>query len=425
MEIWSFFTGAAGLDIGLELSGLSPTIGLELNADCCSTLRMNRPALDAWEIDIAGIDAAKLAERRKFKGDVFLMVGGPPCQSFSSGGKRAALTDPRGNLIYTYLNLVGQVRPQYFVLENVAQLVTAAVRHRPIAERPGKAWNLSSYGNDRTKGDSSVPPMEPDELSGSAIRQVFAEVQSLGYAVNFAVLDAADFGAPQHRYRFVMIGSRSGIPVAIPKPTYGPLSPSGQPWRTLRDTIYDLRNDPGPHSDYGPEMARFFSMVPPGGTWRHLPRHLQEEALGPAAFAAGGGKTGFFRRLSWDSPSPTITGRSNRKASAVCHPDHVRPLSVLESARLQGFPDDWQFEGSMSSQYMQVGNAVPISLGIAIGNAIAAHESATRKPAAINLDVEHLLATATARLRATARNKRRTNPSQLSLFADAASGVDE
>ena len=92
-----------------------------------------------------------LADRRKFKGDVFLMVGGPPCQSFSSGGKRAALTDPRGNLIYTYLNLVGQVRPQYFVLENVAQLVTAAVRHRPIAERPGKAWNLSSYGNDRTK----------------------------------------------------------------------------------------------------------------------------------------------------------------------------------------------------------------------------------------------------------------------------------
>ncbi len=144
--------------------------------------------------------------------------------------------------------------------------------------------------------------------------------------------------------------------------------------------------------------GQIFLDGPPGGTWRHLPRHLQEEALGPEAFAAGGGKTGFFRRLSWDSPSPTITGRSNRKASAVCHPDHARPLSVLESARLQGFPDDWQFEGSMSSQYMQVGNAVPISLGMAIGNAIAAHDSATRKPAAINLDVEHLLATATARL---------------------------
>ena len=80
--------------------------------------------------------------------DVYLMVGGPPCQSFCPGGKRAALSDPRGNLIYTYLRLVDQVRPRHFLLENVANLVTAAIRHRPIAHRPGKKWNLSSYHHD-------------------------------------------------------------------------------------------------------------------------------------------------------------------------------------------------------------------------------------------------------------------------------------
>ena len=344
------------------------------------------------------------------------MVGGPPCQSFSSGGKRAALSDPRGNLIYTYLRLIDQVRPSYFILENVAQLVTAAVRHRPISERPGKAWNLSSFHKSRTHGDDSVPPMEPDELSGSAIRQVFAEMNGLGYAMNFAVLDAADFGAAQRRHRLVMFGAREGPPVACPPPTHGPRALSGAPWRTLRETIFDLRENPGPHSEYTPDMAKYFELVPPGGNWRDLPKNIQEEALGSAAYAAGGGKTGFFRRLAWDAPSPTITGRSNRKASAVCHPDVVRPLSVSESARLQGFPDDWSLVGSMSSRYMQVGNAVPVELGAAVGAALVRHDAAPPREACENsAEVERLLMIATDRLRATARNKRGQETGELFL----------
>lgn len=422
-EIWSFFTGAAGLDLGLEQAGLHPTLAVEIDGDCCATLRHNRPKLDVWEADIAKIDPAQLSERRGHDGEVFLMVGGPPCQSFSSGGKRAALTDPRGNLIYTYLRLIDRVRPRYFILENVAQLVTAAVRHRPISQRPGKVWNLSSFHKSRSQGDDSVPPMEPDELSGSAIRQVFAEMNGLGYALNFAVLDSADYGAAQHRYRFVMFGSREGASVAMPPITYGPLSPSGTPWRTLRDAIHDLRESPGSHSEYTPEMARYFALIEPGENWRSLPKHLQEEALGSAAYAAGGGKTGFFRRLSWDAPAPTITGRSNRKASAICHPDVVRPLSVRESARVQGFPDDWNFQGSMSSQYMQVGNAVPVQLGAAVGAALVDHVQARSRPA-VNQppDVEAMLAAATTRLRATARNKRGSEPGQLLLLADSSEG---
>lgn len=422
-EIWSFFTGAGGLDIGLENAGLVPTMAVELDADCCESLKINRPSLDVWHSDVSQLSASAIRERRRFDGEVLLMVGGPPCQSFSSGGKRAALSDPRGNLIYTYLRLIDKVRPSYFILENVAQLVTAAVRHRPISQRPGKVWNLSSFHQSRTQGDDSVPPMEPDELSGSAIRQVFTEMKGLGYALNFAVLDAADFGAPQHRYRFVMVGAREGSPVRGPVATHGPYSAGGVPWRTLRDAIYDLRTEPGPHSEYTQEMAQYFALVPAGGTWRHLPKELQEKALGSAAYAAGGGKTGFFRRLSWDTPSPTITGRPNRKASAVCHPDFVRPLSVRESARIQGFPDEWVFAGSMSSQYMQVGNAVPVNLGAAVGGALVEHLANPYRGSTKGSDVERLLALATDRLRATARNKRGTSDKQGSLWADTPAGA--
>jgi DNA (cytosine-5)-methyltransferase 1 len=425
-EIWSFFTGAAGLDLGLEHSGLLPTLAVELDGDCCATLRANRPNLDVWETDVRKVDAQALRARRDFTGDVFLMVGGPPCQSFSSGGKRAALSDPRGNLIYTYLQLIDRVRPRYFVLENVAQLVTAAIKHRPISQRPGRDWNLSSFHQSRSKGDDSVPPMEPEELSGSAIRQVFSEMQGLGYELNFAVLDAADFGAAQHRYRFVMIGSREGPAVALPSPTHGPRASGGPAWRTLRDAIFDLRERPGPHSEYTPAMSKYFAMVPPGGNWRSLPNDLQREALGAAAYAAGGGKTGFFRRLSWDSPSPTITGRSNRKASAICHPDAIRPLSVTESARLQGFPDTWLLTGSMSSQYLQIGNAVPVPLGVAIGAAIAEHErTKTNRKSGAKTSIDQLLATATDRLRATARNKRGRNGDATLFLPAAAAAIDE
>lgn len=426
-EIWSFFSGAAGLDLGLEHAGLTPTLAVEFDSDCCATLRANRASLDVWETDVRKVDAQQLRARRSFAGDVFLMVGGPPCQSFSSGGKRAALSDPRGNLIYTYLQLIDQVRPRYFVLENVAQLVTAAIRHRPISQRPGRDWNLSSFHQSRSKGDDSVPPMEPDELSGSAIRQVFTEMQGLGYELNFAVLDAADFGAAQHRYRFVMIGAREGPSVTLPSPTHGPHSGRGMEWRTLRDAIFDLRDHPGPHSEYTPAMSKYFALVPPGGNWRSLPKELQRDALGAAAFAAGGGKTGFFRRLSWDAPSPTITGRSNRKASAICHPDAIRPLSVRESARLQGFPDDWLLTGSMSSQYLQIGNAVPVPLGIAIGRAIVARESGKINDlSGAKPTIDQLLATATDRLRATARNKRgRGSASGDSLYTLEATGAPE
>jgi DNA (cytosine-5)-methyltransferase 1 len=238
-------------------------------------------------------------------------------------------------------------------------------------------------------------------MSGSALRQIVRDATGLGYHISFGVLDAADYGAPQHRLRFVMLGSRDHPPAALPTPTHGV---DGAPYATVRDAIWRLRETPGPHSAYTEAVKRFFALVPPGKNWRALDPEMQKAALG-GSYASGGGKTGFFRRLGWDTPAPTITGRANRKGSALCHPEFDRPISVAEAAALQGFPPDWRFVGAMNHGYMQVGNAVPVPLGKAIGEAIAAHDLVRQSHPVQHPDMETMMAMAVARLRASARNK--------------------
>lgn len=399
-EVWSFFTGAMGLDLGLEAAGLHPTLANEIDPSFCRTIRANRPGLDLIEGDISKLTGGMLRERRGVSGEVFLIAGGPPCQPFSSGGKRAALSDPRGNLIYEYFRIIAEVGPRYFILENVANLTTAALKHRPIAERPGKHWSLKRYAGTSNKEQDGVQALTEDELSGSAIKQITQDATALGYHISFKVVDAADYGAPQHRLRFVMLGSRDRPPPQMPDATHGV---DGLPFKTVRDAIWHLRENPGAHSSYTDGVRKYFELVPEGGNWRSLPTSLQEEALG-GSFQAGGGKTGFYRRLSWSRPAPTITGRANRKGSALCHPEAVRPISVLEAAAIQGFPPDWQFTGAMNTQYMQVGNAVPVQLGAAVGQAIAEHDRRRKKEPASQPDVEKMIEVAVARLRASARN---------------------
>lgn len=401
-EVWSFFSGAMGLDLGLEAAGLPPTLAVEIDRKFCETIRINRPELDLIEGDVAQLNVEALRSKRSFDGEVFLMAGGPPCQPFSSGGRRAGLNDPRGNLIYEYFRLIGEVRPKYFILENVANLTTAALKHRPINERPGKHWSLKRYANPSiNKDDCEARALEDDELSGSALRQIIRDAGALDYHISFGVIDAADFGSPQHRLRFVMLGSRDHPPAALPSATHGV---ADMPFKTVRDAIYEFRDEPGPHSAYTEGVRKFFELVPAGGNWRSLSPDMQKAALGKSYFS-GGGKTGFFRRLAWDRPSPTITGRANRKGSALCHPEDDRPISVREAAAIQGFPHDWRFVGAMNAQYMQIGNAVPVELGRAIGNAIAAHDASKQSRKVQHPDAEKMIADAVERLRAAARNK--------------------
>lgn len=403
-----------GFDLGLELAGVHPTLAVDVDRWCCESIRGNRPNLVILQQDVSALTGGDLRAARGGKGDVDLMVGGPPCQSFSPGGKRSALSDPRGNLIYEYLRLISEVRPRFFVLENVANLVTAALKHRPIKDRPGKHWSLKTYESGRLNDKDGAVPMLPEELSGSAVRQVLSDTESLGYRLSFAVVDAAEYGAPQHRLRFLMLGSRDTAAPPVPPPTHGPAGSGLRPFRTVRDAIADLTSEPGPHSQYTEEVARFFRLVPPGGNWRDLPNELQRDAMG-GSFEAGGGKTGFYRRLSWDAPSPTITGRANRKGSALCHPEATRPLSVRECARMQGFPDEWRLAGAMAQQYLQVGNAVPVYFGRAIGASLSGILDGTHVPTDHQLDHETMLRRAVQRLRGAGRNKRGLKGA-LSLF---------
>ena len=397
---WSFFSGAMGLDLGLARAGIEPELAVEIEPVFCETIRRNRPQVQVLERDVGDLDADELTGLTGHR-DVDLMVGGPPCQSFSPGGKRAGLNDPRGNSIFEYLRLVGEVRPKRFVLENVSQLLTAAISHRPIAERPGKSWNLASYSRGARPGplaSGGPAPLSEDEQSGSAIRLLLeTAVADLGYGISFGVLNSESFGSPQRRLRFVMVGDRGGSPPDLPSPTHGP---GLLPEATVRDAIADLEPDPGPGSEYTPGVREIFDLVPMGGSWRDLPPDVAREAMGERSYSAGGGKTGFFRRLHWDRPSPTITGKPNRKGSALCHPVGSRPLSVRECVRIQGFPDDWQFAGSMNRQYLQVGNAVPVPLGEAIGRMCAAGGRGAPRASA------EMLGEAIEVIRGAARNSR-------------------
>lgn len=411
--VWSLFSGAMGLDLGLARAGLAPAVAIENDPACEATMRAN-PWLSVKYLneDIRKLAASDVRRIANYHDDVFLLVGGPPCQAFSPGGNREGLNDPRGNLIYEYFRFVRDIRPKFFVFENVANLTTAALRHRPIDQRPGKHWNLKTYEKSRGgKTNSTAAPMEDDELSGSALRYLLSEISKLEYKIVFGVLDAADYGACQHRLRFVMIGSRDGLPPRLPKPTHGNV-PGLHPYMTLRDVIWDLQEAPGHYYNYTPKFAELFRLVPPGGCWKDLPRELQRVALGNA-FDSGGGKTGFFRRLSWDLPSPTITGKPNRKGSAMCHPAAIRSLSVKECSRIQGFPDNWMIAGTAEAQFRQIGNAVPVQLGEAIGRCLLNGDYATEN----ELNYDDMLQVAITRLRSTARNKsaRRKQPQSPSV----------
>lgn len=436
-KVVSLFSGAMGLDLGLERAGLEPAVCVENDPLCCMTIRHNRPHLPVIAEDIASVSTpAILAAAGLQSGEAFAVVGGPPCQPFSTGGLRRTIRDRRGNLFAEFLRVVAEAQPLYFVFENVAQIVTAAVNHRPIAQRPGQRWHLSSY--QRQNGhlwDDGAAPLSADEQAGSALDLMLDVFDSLGYSLTFGILNAADFGVPQRRLRFVLLGSRIQAEVIWPTPTHSADPTRGLPaWRTLRDAIGNLKETNAQHSQYTPAFQRYFGLVPPGGNWRHLPPELQREALGDKAFVAGGGKTGFFRRLAWDEPAPTIVGKSNRKSSALCHPEAIRPLTVREAARVQGFPDDWQFVGNMHAQYLQIGNAVPVGLGLAIGRALLDSYHRYCQHSHPETELAHLhdwqerreqmVTAAQAILRTAARNKSHGKqlaradqpPSQLALF---------
>lgn len=347
-DVISLFSGAMGLDIGLQKAGLNVVIGQDFEPSCVETMRAN--GHNVLEGDIREIKPEMFLELTGLHvGEPFMICGGPPCQPFSTAGKRLGINDPRGSLFMDFIRMIDYIRPRFFVMENVKGIVSSPVKHVSIKERD--------------KDD-------PKQKLGTVLDVVLSEFNRLGYKTVYGILDAVNYGVPQFRERFVLIGSRDNEDIFLPIPTHFQMHQNpNYRWKTVGEAIEDLENDPGEYTPLSGDRKKYLHMVPQGGNWRDLPEEVIPIAMG-GAYESSGGKVGFYRRLSYKQPSPTITTSPAQKATMLCHPRQDRPLSIKEYARIQQFPDDWKFTGTISAQYRQIGNAVPVGLAEAIGRAI-------------------------------------------------------
>lgn len=352
----SFFSGAMGLDLGLERAGIHMLLACEIDKASRRTIATNRPDLALLgDVSMYSADDIRKAAGLSLEDEIDVIAGGPPCQAFSTAGARRGFKDDRGNVFLKYIDLILELRPRYAVIENVRGLLSAPMSHTPHADR----------GNDWTP--------ENEERAGGALLHVLRLLKDGGYGVSFNLYNAANFGVPQSRERVILICHRDGDKVPHLAPTHSQDESFGLPkWKNLREAISGLDDIEHDHVTFPEARLRFYRMLGPGQNWKNLPETLQMEALGKSFFS-GGGKTGFLRRLDWDKPSCTLVTMPNMPATDICHPIKDRPLSIQEYKRIQQFPDSWELCGSLNDQYRQIGNAVPVGLGEAVGRAIISH----------------------------------------------------
>lgn len=322
------FAGAGGLALGLEEAGFHSKGLVEIDKYACQTLRKNRPNLNVIEKDI--IEVAEVGIRNFVDvpiGELDLLSGGYPCQAFSYAGKKMGLSDARGTMFYYYAQILKQLLPKMFLAENVRGLLN---------HDEGRTFSL--------------------------MLKVFSDI---GYTVKWKVLRALDYDVAQKRERLVMIGIRNDL---VEKYNFSYCLP--QPFGyelTLRDVLKDV--PPSDGAKYPESKKKVLDLVPPGGYWRDLPDEIAKDFMGKSYYS-GGGRTGMARRLSWDEPSLTLTCSPAQKQTERCHPDETRPFTVREYARIQSFPDSWEFDCSQANAYKQIGNAVPVNMAKAIGLSI-------------------------------------------------------
>ncbi len=346
-----------GLDLGLEQEGIQIILASEIDPAARETIQINRPDV-ALIGDIRNYSATEIRWHAGLlpTDDIDLIVGGPPCQAFSSAGKRQGFNDERGNVFLTFIDLIIALKPKFAVIENVRGLLSAALQHRPHTMR-GK----------------NFPPLSQNERRGGALLFIIQKLENAGYGVSFNLYNSANFGAPQQRERLIIVCSRDGSKLPYLTPTHSEKELYGLPkWKTLREALVGLPSNGHHFVEFPEKRLKFYRMLKAGQNWRDLPADLQKEALG-ASYYAGGGKTGFYRRLDWDKPAPTLVTHPAMPATDLAHPEEDRPLSIEEYKRIQELPDDWIIAGSLLDQYRQVGNAVPCSLGRAIARMLLAH----------------------------------------------------
>ena len=320
------FAGAGGLALGLELAGFEEIGLVEIDPIACETLKINRPKWNIINEDIVEVSKRDLLKEFHLKeGELDLLSGGYPCQSFSYAGKKLGLEDVRGTMFYYYAEFLKQLKPKMFFAENVKGLTT--------------------------------------HDGGKTINTMINLFEELGYKVEWKVLNAWDYGVAEKRQRVVIIGIRNDLIDSV-KFEY-PIPHDYKP--VLRDVLQNVPDSIG--AKYPESKKKVFDLVPPGGYWRDLPDDVAREYM-KSCYFMGGGRTGIARRLSWDEPSLTLTCSPMMKQTDRCHPDESRPFTTRAYARIQSFPDEWKFSGKMNDIYKQIGNAVPVNLAKCVGEAI-------------------------------------------------------
>jgi len=337
----SVFTGAGGLDIGLERAGLKAVSLCEIERVFCDTLYENQKFQHDDGIDYFAGAAIKNADIRDVSGndltsgkEIDLVVGGPPCQAFSSSGKQLSVLDARGKLVHEFLRVVDELKPKMFLFENVRGLVTAR--------------------------DSSGEP-------GGVICDLLEQFHEVGYSCRAGLLNSADYGSNQRRVRCFILASRQGRAPVFADPTHQK-APDFlfQKWRTLRDFLDTFAdNDEANYTFPSKELEKQLKEIPDGSGLK---------SMGIAEPTRPGGHWGYRQGTfiaDQSLPARTVTGSASQ--DWIRHNGVLRRLTLREVMLLQGFPADWHILGNNAEKYKQVGNAVPSVFGELLGSIILDH----------------------------------------------------
>jgi DNA (cytosine-5)-methyltransferase 1 len=310
--------GAGGLSCGLIKAGLNASLLNDNNKDACNTLKLNHPDTNIICDDMNNIDLDN------YINNIDILAGGVPCQSFSYAGKTKGIDDKRGELIISFLNTVCKLQPKIFLIENVKGLLTH---------------------NNKDTLKSILNTNDINKL----------------YNVKYKVLNAYNYEVPQKRERLFIVGilSKYNLEFDFPVEINNKIN--------LKDVLIDVPDSLC--AKYNSNKIDLFKKIPQGGNWKNLDIEEQKKYLGNS-FNSGGGKTGILKRLDMNEPSLTLLCSPSQKQTERCHPLYERPLSIRESARIQTFSDSYKFTGCLTSQYKQIGNAVPVNLSYYIGKKI-------------------------------------------------------
>jgi DNA (cytosine-5)-methyltransferase 1 len=311
--------GAGGLSKGFIDYGFVPLLLNDTNKYCIETLKLNHPKTNIVKGSMVELDL------EKYKGiNIDVLMGGVPCQSFSQAGKRKGVADDRGKLIIHFIKMISILNPKMFIIENVQGLVT----------------------HDK----------------GKTLQFVINEITKIGkYIIKYKVLNSNDYSVPQNRKRLIIVGVNNSLNKTFCFPTPHEYKP------VLKDVLDNCPESPG--AVYKKEKYDIMKLVPEGGCWVDIPEPIAKEYMGNS-YNSGGGKRGILKRLDMKKPSLTLLTTPSQKQTERCHPVETRPLQTLEYARIQTFPDDYKFAGSINQIYKQIGNAVPVNLSRAIAQQV-------------------------------------------------------